>query len=143
MAFSVQGKGDVASFRAGDSLAAGVVVTFGGNSTTGIHVDRADGTGTNIGFVLGVALSGASSTGEVVDILLAAPIAKVQCALSVSAGAIVGPGTGAGGAIVERANPGTVTTVLLPTLGMALEAGDTNSVISVLLMPTIISPSDG
>lgn len=143
MAFSVQAKGDVASFRAGDTLAAGVVVAFGGNSTTGIHVDRCDGTLTNIGLPMGVALSGASATGEVVDIILAAPIVKVQCNLSVSAGAIVGPGTGAGGQIVERPNPGTVTTVLLPTLGMALEAGDTNSVISVLLLPTLISPSDG
>lgn len=143
MAFSLTGKAEVATFRAGDTLTAGLVVVFGGNSTTGIHVDRADGTLTAAGLMIGVTLGGASQTGEAVDILLAAPIAKVQCALSVSAGAIVGPGTGAGGQIVERANPGTVTTILLPTLGMALEAGDTNSVISVLLMPTNISPSDG
>ena len=141
MAFSVTGKGDIATFRAGDTFTAGLVVQFGGNSTTGIHVDRADATAT--GMIIGVTLGGASLTGEAIEILLAAPIAKVQCALSVSAGAIVGPNTGTGGQIVERPNPGTVTTVLLPTLGLALEAGDTNSVISVLLLPTNISPSDG
>lgn len=133
MGFSVTGKGDVASFLAGDTLSAFRVVTFGGASTTGIFVDPHV---TSTSHVLGVTLGAASSTGEAVDILLAAPIAKLSCAASVSAGAIVGPATDSGGQITERANPDTVTTALLPSLGIALQAGDTNSVIAVLLMPS-------
>ena len=130
MAQSSSGKGDVKSFAAGDTLAAFRVVTFGGASTTGIFVDP---WATSTSFVFGVTLSPASFTGEAVDVLLAAPTAKASCFASVSSGALVGPATAGAGQIVERANPNTVTTRLTGLLGIALEAGDTNSVIEVLL----------
>lgn len=130
MAQSSSGKGDVKSFQAGDTLAAFRVVTFGGASTTGIFVDP---WATSTSQVFGVTLGGASATGEAVDILLASPTAKVSCFASVSSGALVGPATAGAGQIVERANPLTVTTRLVNVLGISLEAGDTNSVIEVLL----------
>ena len=57
--------------------------------------------------------------------------AKVQCALSVGVGAIVGPSTDSNGQIVERVE--ATTTSYFKTLGIALESGSTNSVIEVAL----------
>lgn len=130
MAQSASGKGDVKSFAAGDTLGAFRVVTFGGASTTGIHVDP---WATSTSFVLGITLGPASFTGEAVDVLLMGPTAKASCFASVSAGALVGPATAGAGQIVERANPNTVTTQLVSILGISLDAGDTNAVIEVLL----------
>lgn len=130
MAQSASRYGDVKSFAAGDTLGAFRVVTFGGASTTGIFVDP---WATSTGFVLGITIGPASFTGEAVPVLLMGPTAKASCFASVSSGALVGPATGGAGQIMERANPNTVTTQLLPILGIALEAGDTNSVIEVLL----------
>ena len=130
MGQSSSGKGDVASFLAGDTMAAYRVVTFGGASSTGIFVDPHL---TSTAFILGVTLSGASVTGEAIDVLLAAPIAKCSCAASVSSGALGGVLTASAGQIAERANPATVTTRLAGLIGISLEAGDTNSVIAVLL----------
>lgn len=130
MAQSASGKGDVKSFAAGDTLASFRVVTFGGASTTGIFVDP---WATSTSHVLGVTLGPASFTGEAIDVLLAAPTAKMSCLLSVSSGALVGPATAGAGQIVERGNPATVTTRLVNVIGIALEAGDTNSVIEVLM----------
>lgn len=140
MGQNVSGKGDVKSFAAGDSLSAYRVVTFDSQSNTGIHIVPWV---TDTQVIIGVTLGPASFTGEAVDVLLAAPTAKVMCNLSVSAGTIVGPATDGAGRVVERANPGTVTTFMVPTLGIALEAGDTNSVIEVLLQPLSQRPSDG
>lgn len=140
MSQSVSGKGDVKGFQAGTLLTAFRVVTYGGASTTGIFVDA---WATDTQGIIGVTLSGASVTGEAVDILMAAPTAKVSCAASVSSGALVGPSTDGSGQVVERPNPGTVTTFMVPVLGIALQAGSANSIIEVLLEPNSTRPSDG
>lgn len=140
MSQQISGHADTRSFAAGDTLTAFRVVTFGGNSTTGIHVDP---WATDTQAILGVTLDDASATGNSVPILLAAPTMRVSCFASVSAGAIVGPATAGAGQIVERANPATVTTAMVPTLGIALEAGSTNSVIEILLQPESTRPSTG
>ena len=132
-------KGTVKTFRAGDTLTAGLVVAHGGASTTGVHVDRWL---TDTSVIIGVCLGAASLTGEAVDILLAAPTCKALVLTDVAAGDIVGPAT-AGTGIVPRANPGTVTTFMVPTLGIALEAGSVSSLVEVLLQPVSTRPSDG
>lgn len=79
---------------------------------------------------VGISLDDASQTGQAIDVQ--ATTVKLSCGASVSAGAIVGPQT-ATGQIVERANPATTTTQFEKSIGIALEAGSTNSVIQVLL----------
>lgn len=130
MSQSISGKGSVRSFQAGDTLAAFRIVAYGGASTTGIFVDP---WATETSHIIGVTLGAASATAEAVDVLLLAPTAKMSCFASVSSGALVGPATAGAGQIQERANPTTVTTRLVPVVGISLEAGDTNSVIEVLM----------
>lgn len=132
MAQSVSGKGDVKSFLAGDTLGSFRVVMHGGASTTGIFVDPYL---TQTAHVIGITLGGASVTGEAIEVLLAGPTAKVTCNASVSAGALIAVATDAAGRVIESANPATVTTRLVPIIGISLEAGDTNSVIEILLNP--------
>ena len=135
------GKGDVLSCRAGETLTAFSVVTIDSGSTTGLHVTPWV---TDTQVIIGVCLSGASSTGESVDVLLAAPTSKVRVgSVDIAAGDLVGPQTDNAGQITTRANPGTVTTAMVPSLGIALAAGSVSSIIEVLLQPLSQRPSDG
>ena len=141
MSQNVSGKGDVRTFLSGDTLQSGVVVAYGGASTTGIFVDPWL---TDTQVIIGVTLNGASLTSEAVSVLLAAPTAKTRVgSIDIVAGDIVGPQTANSGQITTRANPGTVTTFMVPTLGIALEAGSVSSIIEVLLQPVSTRPSDG
>lgn len=137
----VSGKGDVKSVLSGDTFGAGAVLTIDGASTTGLHVTY---WATDTSVILGVALSGASATGQAIDMLLAAPTAKCIANAAITAGDIVGPATDAAGRIATRANPGTVTTFMVPVIGVALAgASVTSEVIEVLLQPVSTRPSDG
>jgi hypothetical protein len=87
---------------------------------------------TNTMHAIGVAQDNASDTFGVPVATRMGDIVRCVCDLSVSAGALVGPGTGTGG-IVERALAVTAAVWSVPRLGIALEAGSTNSVINVFL----------
>ena len=136
MSQQATGKADVRSFLAGDTMPAGAVVTLMTAPVSGqAPTVRAWLTSTSV--IVGVSLSGASSTGEAIDVLLAAPTVKCNVgSVDIAFGDIVGPETANAGDIITRANPTTVTTALLPTLGIALEAGSVSSIIEVMLMPT-------
>ena len=87
---------------------------------------------TNTMHIIGVAQDNASNTNGVPVATRLGDIVSCVCDLSVSVGAIVGPATATGG-IVERALAATAAVWNVPTLGIALESGSTNSVINVLL----------
>jgi len=87
---------------------------------------------TNTMHVTGVAQDNASDTFGVPVATQAGEIVSCVCDLSVSVGALVGPGTTTGG-IVERALGNTAAVWSVPRIGIALESGSTNSVINVLL----------
>jgi hypothetical protein len=87
---------------------------------------------TNTMHIIGVSQENASTNGSVPVATHLGDIVRVVCDLSVSVGALVGPGTATGG-IVERALAVTAAVWAVPRLGIALESGSTNSVINVLL----------
>lgn len=89
---------------------------------------------TNTMAILGVSMENVSTNGSVPVATHYGDIIQVVCDASVSAGAFVGPATATGG-IVERSFIGTATTFNYPLLGIATEAGSTNSVIQVQLQP--------
>lgn len=143
MSQEANSKADTRSFLSGDTFASYAVVTFmtAGSAQGGPFI-RAWQTDTQA--IIGVAQRGASATGEAIAVTLAGPTAKCLANASISAGAIVGPATDAAGRIMERPNPGTVTTFMVPTIGIALEAGSlTNATVEVLLQPVSTRPSDG
>lgn len=117
----------------------GLVASFKGNATLSAYRVVARSAANEVGnwstqssSILGVTMEDSKATGSAVAIVLGG-IAKAVCNASVTAGQIVGPATDGSGAIVERANPNTTTTAFSKTLGIALEAGSTNSVIRVAL----------
>lgn len=114
------------SYDAGESITAYRVVAL---NTAGSAVVMWDTSSTQL---LGVSADFADSGGACQIII--GGTAKLQCVLSVSAGAIVGPSTDSNGQIVERSN--NTTTSYAKNIGIALTAGSTNSVIEVLLMPS-------
>jgi hypothetical protein len=87
---------------------------------------------TNTMHIIGVSQENASTNGSVPVSTRTGDIIRCICDLSVSVGALVGPGTTTGG-IVERALAATAAVWAVPRLGIALESGSTNSVINVLL----------
>lgn len=141
MSQQTTGKADSKSFLAGDTMPAYSVVTF---MTAGSNAVFVRPWLTDTAVILGVTLQAASATGEAVEVILAAPTVKCLVgSVDIAAGDIVGPQTANTGAITTRANPGTVTTFMVPTLGIALEAGSVSSIIEVLLQPVSTRPSDG
>ena len=62
----------------------------------------------------------------------------VSPAVQLVPGAIVGPATDAAGLVIDRALP-TTNTAIVPIVGLALSAADTNSALSVLLHSTLYS----
>lgn len=123
----------VKSFAANQSVAAYTVVTR--SATTTMAVNTWNTLSANI---LGVAADNVSTNNSLPVIISGS--AKCICSASVSAGSIVGPVTTASfiGYIAERTQPFTVTSAY-KILGVALEAGSTNSVIEVLLQPSQVS----
>ena len=132
MAQEVSGKGDVKSFLAGDTLTAGAVLRF---MTVGANAGFVSYHATDTQYIIGVALRGASLTGEAIPVLLAAPTVKCNANASISAGSLVGVATDAAGRIVERGQAAT-TTGHVPIVGIALNVGQlTNASVEVLLQP--------
>ena len=87
---------------------------------------------TNTMHVLGIAQDNATDTFGVPVATHSGDIVPCVCDLSVSVGALVGPGTTTGG-IVERVLGATAAVWAVPRIGIALESGSTNSVINVLV----------
>ena len=87
---------------------------------------------TSTSMIVGVTYDEAQQSDAAISVILDGT-AKVTCFASVSAGAIVGPATDGSGKVRERTNPATTTTAFEKTIGMALEAGSTDSVIEVAL----------
>jgi hypothetical protein len=87
---------------------------------------------TNTMHIIGVAQDNATDTYGLPVATHMGDIVSCVCDLSVSVGALVGPGTTTGG-IVERALAATAAVWAVSRLGIALESGSTNSVINVLL----------
>lgn len=113
--------GLVKSFQAAATLSANRIVALSAANQVGLW-------NTTTAMIIGVTLEDSRQTGQAIAVALGGTV-KVLCNASVSAGAIVGPDTNTG-AIIERANAATNTA---KTLGIALEAGSTNSVIEVAL----------
>jgi len=139
MAQEMSGKGDVRTFIAQETLTANAAVRIVTTTADGPWITYLN---TSTGMVIGLTLRGASATGEAVPVLLSAPVGKALANASISAGAIVGLATDAAGRVTERANPATVTTVMVPILGIALQsAGATGATFEVLLQPVSTRPA--
>lgn len=117
------------TFQATGSVGAWRVVT---PATAALGHRRCQLWTTNTMHILGVSQENASTNGSVPVATNLGDIVRCICDLSVSVGALVGPGTATGG-IVERALAATAAVWAVPRLGIALESGSTNSVINVLL----------
>lgn len=72
----------------------------------------------------------AGSTGDSIPVVIGGT-AKVICLTSISAGSIVGPGTGTGFGVALGAT--FTSTALFKHVGLALDQGSSNSVIEVLI----------
>jgi len=127
----------IKSFIANQSITAYTVVTRAATSTYSVAPWN-----TATAMVIGVAQNN-GSTGDAIEVAIAGT-SKVYCAASVSAGSIVGPNTatanltGGIGSIVERVGSFT-STIAYKQIGVALEAGSTNSIIEVLIHVSNVS----
>ena len=128
----VHGTWPVVSFKcAAATLPAYVIVKPGtAGNTVALH-------DTNTAQIIGITQQ--QSQGGIGSSVLVAlnGCAKVQAGASVSAGAVLIPQTATGYAIEDAAGGfiNTTTALVNFSLGLALDAGDTNSVIEVLLRP--------
>lgn len=117
-----------ATFVAGETIPAYTIVApTSTDNTVEIH-DTASS------LILGVAADDSSGgAGSSVKVVVGGT-AKIICGASVSAGEIVTPQTATGYAIAGISDFGTATTLVPRTVGIALQAGSTNSVIEVALI---------
>jgi len=119
-----------ASFLAGDTITAYQIVTLSAANTV---IPWA--TATSI--ILGVSEDSADS-GAAVNVVIGGT-GKVQCAASISVGAVITSQTDTGLAIEAINLAPTVTTLVVPfVLGQALHAGSTNAVIEVAIRPSLL-----
>lgn len=90
--------------------------------------------------ILGLTINDASNTGDAVGIIISG-VGRAVCGASVSVGAVVCPATDTGKVIeiVVDAYTMSTTSVYSKSVGIALQSGSTNSVISVLVMPNNIN----
>lgn len=112
--------GYIKSFEVNDTLSANVIVTLTGNHQVGLC-----NTSTARPFGL-IEDSVDQSLGAAV---LLNGVGRAKCNASVSAGALLSVASDGTGQIVERA------TTTAHTVGYALEAGSTNSVINIYVNP--------
>jgi hypothetical protein len=91
---------------------------------------------TSTALIVGVSQDQVDTSGFVPVATIYGDSSKVQCFSSIAAGDTVAPATDAAGRI-STVTPLPVSTdgVFHPTLGVALQAGSTDSVIEVLLQP--------
>lgn len=119
---SQQSNQTVKSFVAAVSIPAHTIVALSAaNTVTPVW--------TATSMIVGVADDNASTNGAVPVVI--AGSAKVICNASISAGSIVGPVTGTGFGVALGAT--FTSTALFKHVGIALDAGSTNSVIEVLI----------
>lgn len=118
--------GHVASFAGAATLAANRVVALGSTA------NQVGYWATQTSQILGVSVEENRGAGSALPVQLDG-IAKVVCNASVTAGELVGPVTDASGKVAEVNDVLTSTAALLKVLGVALEAGSTDSVIRVSL----------
>lgn len=127
----------VKSFIANQSITAYTVVTRAATSTYSVAPWN-----TITAQIIGIAQNN-GSTGDAIEVCFGGT-SKVYCAASISTGAIVGPNTvtanltGGIGSVIERVSLFTVT-ASNKTVGVALEAGSTNSLIEVLIAISNVS----
>jgi len=114
----------VKTFAANQSVTAYTIVSRAATSTMAVLPWN-----TTTSLVLGIARDNAS-TGDALEVVIGGT-AKVICSASVSAGSLVGPTTATAG--YAAAITGFFTTSAYKYIGIALEAGSTNSVIEVAL----------
>lgn len=118
-------KGNVASFNGDATLASLRVVAAVASNQVGYWATQSS-------HIIGVTIDDNKQTGSAIAVQLDG-IARVTCFASVAALSIVGPDTAGSGKIVARDNGATTTTAVSKSLGIALEAGSTDSVIRVAL----------
>lgn len=119
-----------ASFKAGDTISAMRIVRLSAANTVDLAI-----TTTSMG--IGITADSADS-GAAIDVVIGGS-AKVVCGASVSAGAFCTWQTDTG-LIVEATHLNNTAASVIPNgIGLALEAGSTNGVISVLIAPTYIN----
>lgn len=87
--------------------------------------------------MIGISQKDASATGEAWNVRIYGT-SKATCGASVSSGSILTAQTDTGKVIAGTKTYDTGTTAIPRTIGVALEKGDTNSVIQVLIMPNNI-----
>lgn len=123
--------GVIKTFKAfAASIAAYRIVAAG----TGKNVARLADTSTC--FLIGVSANDISATGQALSVVLNGT-AKCMCGASVSSGALLSFQTDTGKCIEALASAynHTTTTIIPRTIGVALQAGSTNSVIEILVNP--------
>ena len=119
-----------ASFLAGDTITAYQIVTLSAANTV---VPWATATSVILGVSADYADSGAAAN------IIIGGTAKVVCGASVSMGSIVTAQTDTGFGIEAISLAPTITSLVVPhTLGQALQAGSTNSVIEVIVRPSTL-----
>lgn len=111
---------------ADESVPANRILTLSAGQTVDIP-------NTTTAMIIGVSCNDISATGQAVGVARNGT-AKIQCGASVSAGALLTYQTSTGKCIEASANiNATTTTAIEKTIGIAMEAGDTNSLIEVAL----------
>lgn len=102
----------------------------------GAGKDVVDLAKTSTAMLVGVSANNISATGQAVSVILNGT-ARCQCGASVSAGALLSFQTDTGMCIeaLAAAYNHTTTTIIPRTIGVALQAGSTNSVIEILVQP--------
>jgi len=117
---------NIVSFKGNATMTAYVIVKPTAKNTVGIC-------DTSTAYIVGVTADTSYESGASVPVVIGGT-AKVLCGASVSAGAVVMAQTTTGYAVEATAMlNNTASSVVPKTLGIALEAGSTNSVIEVLI----------
>lgn len=126
--------GTAISLKAADgSICAWRVATISAKNTVDLHQ-------TTTSKIIGLTINDASNAGDAVGIIVSG-IGRAVCNASVSVGAVVCPvaDTGKIAEITVDAYTMSTTSVYAKSVGVALQSGSTNSVISVLVMPNNMS----
>lgn len=122
-----ENNGKVITLKAADgSVAAYRVVGVSGENQVDVWQ-------TATSLMLGIALNDASATNDAVAVALDGT-ARACCGASVSAGAILTAQTDTGKVIEATITDNTTTSTVPRTIGVALQSGDTNSVIEVAII---------
>ena len=121
-------QGNIKTFKAADiSVPAYRIVTLSAAQTVDIP-------NTLTSVLIGITANDGSATNDAIGVVLNGT-AKCACGASVDAGAILTVQTSTGKCIAGTQLLNTTTTAVPRTIGIALDAGSTNSVIEVAIIP--------